>query len=109
VVLECGRALSREQEDALWLQVLTAQPARHGEFEPSSKRRKKRPVAWPPATAWTWRRSPRSCAAGIEAVPWHAVDTARRAAPAPPIARPSGLSRPLQSQKNTQLRQRLSR
>jgi hypothetical protein len=47
----CGGALiSREREDALWQQVFTAQPARRREFEPSSKGRKRRPAAWPPAT-----------------------------------------------------------
>jgi transposase len=46
----CGGAFSHEQEDALWQQVFTAQPARRREFEPSSKRRKRRPASWPPAT-----------------------------------------------------------
>jgi hypothetical protein len=45
-----GALISREGEDALWQQVFTAQPARRREFEPSSKRRKKRPAPWPPAT-----------------------------------------------------------
>jgi ribosomal protein L37AE/L43A len=49
-VPECRGAFSREQEDALWHQVFTAQPARRREFEPSSKRRKKRPASLPPAT-----------------------------------------------------------
>ena len=40
----------REQEDALWHQVFTAQPARRRVFEPSSKRRKRRPAPWPPVT-----------------------------------------------------------
>ena len=51
VVPGCRGASSREQEDALWHQVFTAQPARRREFEPSSKRRKRRPAPWPPATA----------------------------------------------------------
>jgi hypothetical protein len=46
---------SREQEDALWQQVFMVQPARRREFEPvermrSTKRRKRRPVPWPPGT-----------------------------------------------------------
>ncbi len=44
MVLESRGALSREQEDALWQEVFMAQAVRRREFEPSSKRRKKRPV-----------------------------------------------------------------
>lgn len=50
VILECRGAFSREQEDALWHQVFMAQPVRRREFEPNSKRRKRRPEAWPPAS-----------------------------------------------------------
>src|SRR5258708_259404 len=51
-VPECnGASLSRQGEDALWQQLFTAQPARRRVFEPSSKRRKKVPAPWPPATA----------------------------------------------------------
>ena len=39
--------LSREAEDALWQEFFTAVPARRREFEPSSKRRKRRPVSLP--------------------------------------------------------------
>jgi hypothetical protein len=45
-----GALISRGGEDALWQQVFTVQPARRREFEPSSKGRKRRPAAWPPAT-----------------------------------------------------------
>ena len=45
-----GGILSPQQEQALWQQVFTAQPAQRREFEPSSKRRKTRPAPWPPAT-----------------------------------------------------------
>jgi hypothetical protein len=45
-----GASLAREGEDALWQQVFTAQPERRRVFEPSSKRRKKAPGPWPPAT-----------------------------------------------------------
>jgi hypothetical protein len=52
VVPECrGALICRDEEDALWRQVFTARPARRREFEPSSKRRKRRPAPWPPATA----------------------------------------------------------
>jgi transposase len=50
VIPECRGAFSRQQEDALWLQVFTVQPARRREFEPNSKRRKRRPAASPSAT-----------------------------------------------------------
>jgi hypothetical protein len=42
--------LTRQEEDALWRQAFMAQPARRREFEPSSKRRKRRPAPWPPVT-----------------------------------------------------------
>ena len=42
-----GATLTREGEEALWQAVLTAQPGQRREFEPSSKRRKKRPASWP--------------------------------------------------------------
>ena len=50
-VPECGGAFSRDQEDALWQQVFTAQPERRREFEPNSKRRKRRPAPSLPSTA----------------------------------------------------------
>src|SRR5688500_17417011 len=50
VVLECRGALSQSEEGALWQQVFMVQPARRREFEPSSKRRKRRPASSPPAT-----------------------------------------------------------
>ena len=43
--------LTREGEEALWQAVFTAQPGQRREFEPSSKRRKKRAAPWPSATA----------------------------------------------------------
>ena len=43
--------LTREAEEALWQAAFTAQPEQRREFEPSSKRRKKRPAPWPSATA----------------------------------------------------------
>lgn len=43
--------LTREGEEALWQAVFTAQPEQRREFEPSSKRRKTRPAAWPSVTA----------------------------------------------------------
>jgi hypothetical protein len=43
---EVSGAFSREQEDALWQRVFTAQPARRRKFEPSSKHRKRRPAPW---------------------------------------------------------------
>ncbi len=43
-------ALTREGEEALWQAVFTAAPERRREFEPSSKRRKRRPAPWPCAT-----------------------------------------------------------
>ncbi|MBY0335060.1 MAG: hypothetical protein K2X11_00495 [Acetobacteraceae bacterium] len=46
-----GGAFAREQEDALWQLVFTAQPERSRVFEPSSKRRKNAPEPSPPATA----------------------------------------------------------
>jgi ATPase subunit of ABC transporter with duplicated ATPase domains len=42
--------LTREAEEALWQSVFTAQPERRREFEPSSKRRKRRAAPWPSAT-----------------------------------------------------------
>ena len=45
-----GASLAREGEDALWQQVFMAQPERRRVFEPSSKRRKRAPAPWPPAT-----------------------------------------------------------
>jgi hypothetical protein len=45
----CRGAFSREQEDALWEQVFTVQPARRREFEPNSKRRKRRAAPLPNA------------------------------------------------------------
>ncbi len=39
--------LTREGEEALWQAVFTAQPERRREFEPSSKRRKRRAAPWP--------------------------------------------------------------
>src|SRR3982751_4839705 len=50
VVPECRGALSRDEEDALWQEFYTAAPARRRAFEPTSKRRKKRPASWLPAT-----------------------------------------------------------
>ena len=43
--------LTRESEDALWQVVFTAAPAQRREFEPSSKRRKRRPASSPSVTA----------------------------------------------------------
>ena len=43
--------VTREGEEALWQAVFMVQPGQRREFEPSSKRRKKRPAAWPSATA----------------------------------------------------------
>jgi len=43
--------LTREGEEALWQAVFTVQPEQRREFEPSSKRRKKRPAPWHSATA----------------------------------------------------------
>src|SRR5215218_3037572 len=50
VVPESRGALSRDEEDALWQAVYTAAPAQRRAFEPSSKRRKRRPASLPPAT-----------------------------------------------------------
>ena len=51
-VPECRDAiLTRESEDALWQVVFTAAPAQRREFEPSSKRRKRRPTLSPSDTA----------------------------------------------------------
>src|SRR3954452_2085484 len=50
VVPESRGALSRDEEDALWQEFYTAAPAQRREFEPSSKRRKRRPASLPPAT-----------------------------------------------------------
>src|SRR5215207_6919089 len=50
VVPESRGALSRDEEDALWQAFYTAAPAQRREFEPSSKRRKRRPASSPPAT-----------------------------------------------------------
>ena len=41
----------REGEEALWQAVFMVQPEQRREFEPSSKRRKKRAVPWPGAMA----------------------------------------------------------
>src|SRR3712207_5155430 len=49
VVPESRGALSRDEEDALWQAFYTAAPAQRREFEPSSKRRKRRPAASPSA------------------------------------------------------------
>ena len=43
--------LTRSGEDALWQAVFMAAPEQRREFEPSSKRRKKRAVPWPNDTA----------------------------------------------------------
>jgi K+-sensing histidine kinase KdpD len=59
-VLECdgaNSALTRQEEDALWQAFFTAAPARRREFEPSSKRRKRRPVSSPANTALTSKPS----------------------------------------------------
>ena len=45
-----GAFLSREAEDALWQQDSTVAPSRRRPFEPSSKRRKKRPAPPHPGT-----------------------------------------------------------
>src|SRR5215203_643789 len=50
VVPESRGALSRDEEDALWQVFYTAAPAQRRAFEPSSKRRKRRPASSPPAT-----------------------------------------------------------
>src|SRR4051794_23029205 len=50
VVPESRGALSRDEEDALWQEFYTAAPAQRRVFEPSSKRRKKRPASSLPAT-----------------------------------------------------------
>jgi len=42
-----GAILTRESEEALWQTFFTAAPAQRREFEPSSKRRKRRPVSSP--------------------------------------------------------------
>jgi MFS family permease len=42
--------LTRDGEEALWQAVFMAAPERHREFEPSSKRRKRRAAPWPGAT-----------------------------------------------------------
>jgi Transposase DDE domain len=49
-VPESRGALSRDEEDVLWQEFYTAAPAQRREFEPSSKRRKKRPASLLPAT-----------------------------------------------------------
>jgi len=46
-----GAILTRESEEALWQTFFTAAPAQRREFEPSSKRRKRRPVTSPAAMA----------------------------------------------------------
>ena len=46
----CGATLTREEEEALWQAVFTAAPEQRREFEPSSRRRKRRPASWPSAT-----------------------------------------------------------
>ena len=43
-------SLTPEMEEALWQAVFMVQPGQRREFEPSSKRRKKRAVSWPGAT-----------------------------------------------------------
>jgi putative transposase len=50
-VPECDGAFSREQEDAVWQQVFTAQPARRRVFEPSSKRQRGHPLPGRPLRA----------------------------------------------------------
>src|SRR4051794_38981253 len=50
VVPESRGALSRDEEDALWQEFYTAAPVQRREFEPSSKRRKRRPASSLPAT-----------------------------------------------------------
>src|SRR5688572_28202447 len=51
-VPECRDAiLTGESEDALWQSFFTAAPAQRREFEPSSKRRKRRPAPSPSDTA----------------------------------------------------------
>ncbi len=59
-VPECDGArlsLTRQDEDALWQAFFTAAPERRREFEPNSKRRKRRPVSSPVNTASTSKRS----------------------------------------------------
>src|SRR3954470_8802040 len=62
VVPESRGALSRDEEDALWQEFYTAAPARRREFEPSSKRRKRRPRVLAarhglnPKTVQKWRK-----------------------------------------------------
>ena len=46
-----GAKLTRAGEEALWQAFFMAAPERRREFEPSSKRRKRRAVPWPDATA----------------------------------------------------------
>jgi hypothetical protein len=46
-----GAILTRESEEALWQTFFTAAPAQRREFEPSSKRRKRRPAVSPAGTA----------------------------------------------------------
>jgi hypothetical protein len=46
-----GAILTRESEGALWQRFFTAAPAQRREFDPSSKRRKRRPVILPVVTA----------------------------------------------------------
>ena len=62
MVPESRGALSRDEEDALWQEFFTAAPAQHREFEPSSKRRKRRPASLAaryglnPKTVAKWRK-----------------------------------------------------
>jgi hypothetical protein len=44
--------LTRQSEGALWQTFFTAATAQRREFDPSSKRRKKRQVVSPAVTAW---------------------------------------------------------
>src|SRR5258706_5355892 len=46
-----GAILTRESEGALWQTFFTAAPVQRREFDPSSKRRKRRPVVSPVVTA----------------------------------------------------------
>src|SRR5258705_1121558 len=46
-----GAILTRQSEGALWQTFFTAAPVQRREFDPSSKRRKRRPVVSPVVTA----------------------------------------------------------
>ena len=50
-------SLTSQEEEALWQAFFTAAPARRREFEPSSKRRKRRPGSSPVNTALTSKPS----------------------------------------------------